>query len=111
MTWLLVTRCPLWPSCGALGLFPGIHIAQFPFQVIGNCGVISLMQCSNRHEISVFAGANSVSDKDWKSGSYPQLGPTGLWRELHPQLSVGGVHNMTVSWHWRPASVSSAAGG
>jgi hypothetical protein len=28
--------------------FPGIHIAQFPFQVIGNCGAISLMQCSNR---------------------------------------------------------------
>src|SRR3981081_3667321 len=48
MTWLLVTRCPLaaqlwrfWAS------FPGIHIAQFPFQVIGNCGVISLVQCSN----------------------------------------------------------------
>jgi hypothetical protein len=29
--------------------FPGFHIAQFPFQVIGNCGVIYLMQCSNRH--------------------------------------------------------------
>jgi hypothetical protein len=28
--------------------FPGIHIAQFPFQVIVNCGVISLMQRSNR---------------------------------------------------------------
>src|ERR1700704_2554148 len=34
----------LWAS------FPGIHIAQFPFQVIGNCGVISLMQCSNRRK-------------------------------------------------------------
>jgi hypothetical protein len=41
----------LMPSCGALGLFPGIHIAQFPFQVIGNCGVISLMQCSNRNKV------------------------------------------------------------
>jgi hypothetical protein len=30
--------------------FPGIHIAQFHFQVIDNCGVISLMQCSNRHK-------------------------------------------------------------
>ena len=30
-----------------LGLIPGIHIAQFRFQVIGNCGVISLMQRSN----------------------------------------------------------------
>jgi hypothetical protein len=27
--------------------FPGIHIAQFPFQVIGNCGVILLVQRSN----------------------------------------------------------------
>src|SRR5882757_2544386 len=50
MTWLLVTRRPFWPSFGALSLFPGIHIAQFPFQVIGNCGVISLMQCSKRRK-------------------------------------------------------------
>src|SRR5258707_2613487 len=48
MTWLLVTWCPLvallwrfWAS------FPGFHIAQFHYQVIGNCGVISLMRCSN----------------------------------------------------------------
>jgi hypothetical protein len=39
-----------WPSVGACEpQFPGIHIAQFPFQVIGNCGLIFLMQCSNRH--------------------------------------------------------------
>jgi hypothetical protein len=44
---LLVTRSPLvallwrfWAS------FPGFHIAQFDPQVIGNCGVIPLMQCS-----------------------------------------------------------------
>jgi hypothetical protein len=30
--------------------FPGIHIAQFPYQVIGNCGLIFLMQCNNRRE-------------------------------------------------------------
>src|SRR5229473_2446270 len=24
----------------------------------------------------------------------------GLSRELHPQLSVGAVHNLTVSWRW-----------
>jgi hypothetical protein len=35
---------------GAFGpAFPGIHIAQFHFQVIGNCGVISLMQRNKRH--------------------------------------------------------------
>src|SRR6266851_1245163 len=53
MTWLLVTRRPFWPSFGALSLFPGIHIAQFPFQVIGNCGVISLMQCSKRDKVKI----------------------------------------------------------
>jgi len=26
--------------------FPGIHIAQFPFRVIENCGVIALMHRS-----------------------------------------------------------------
>jgi len=30
-----------------LGLFPGFHIAQSNYQVIGNCGLNSLMQCSN----------------------------------------------------------------
>jgi hypothetical protein len=39
------------PALALWASFPGIHIAQFPFQVIGNCGVISLMQCSNRPEI------------------------------------------------------------
>src|SRR5580704_5639135 len=49
MTWLLVTRCPLMAQLWRFwASFPGIHIAQFPAQVIGNCGVISLMQCSNR---------------------------------------------------------------
>ena len=40
-----------------LGLVPGIHIAQFPFQVIGNCGVISLMQRSNRQGLSGTIGS------------------------------------------------------
>src|SRR3979490_958478 len=38
---LMTLAVALWAS------FPGIHIAQIPFQVIGNCGVIFLMQCSN----------------------------------------------------------------
>jgi hypothetical protein len=28
--------------------FPGIHIAQFHPEVIGNCGVIPLVRCINR---------------------------------------------------------------
>ena len=28
--------------------FPGNHIAQFHYQVIGNCGVIALVQCNNQ---------------------------------------------------------------
>jgi hypothetical protein len=42
--------------------FPGIHIAQFPFQVIGNCGVISLMQCSNRHKVKISARPKDVPE-------------------------------------------------
>src|SRR5207253_1237832 len=49
MTWLLVTRHPQWLSSSACEpRFPRIHIAQFPYQVIGNCGVIYLLQRSNR---------------------------------------------------------------
>ena len=51
MTWLLVTRSPM-AQLALLGLIPGIHIAQISFQVIGNCGVISLMQRSKDMEIS-----------------------------------------------------------
>src|SRR4051812_31100538 len=61
MTWLLVTRCPLWPSFSALSLFPGIHIAQFPFQVIGNCGVIFLTQCSIREEFQIVRVSRSLA--------------------------------------------------
>src|ERR1700681_4603469 len=107
MTWLLVTRCPLWPSCGALGLFPGIHIAQFPFQVIGNCGVIFLMQCSNRYKLKILQCPDGVPAR---IEVRIFLSP-GAFAELHPQLSVGAVHNMTVSWRWRLASISSAAWG
>ena len=51
----------LWPSVSApWASFPGIHIAQFPFQVIGNCGVIFLMQCSNHHTFGCLIGALDV---------------------------------------------------
>src|SRR5260370_6904737 len=74
MTWLLVTRRPLWPSFGALGLFPGFHIAQFPFQVIGNCGVISLVQCSNRRSVKNLPEPGRRAGRELRSGSYsPQV--------------------------------------
>ena len=92
MTWLLVTRSPV-AQLALLGLIPGIHIAQFPYQVIGNCGVISLMQRS----------------KDMVC--WPAR-PDGLVpREPLPQLPVGEAHNMTVSWHLWLVRVSSAAQG
>ena len=84
--------------------FPGIHIAQFHFQVIGNCGVISLMQCSN-DGLSRASRARS------------RAGVMGYGRELDPlreplrQLSVGDAHNMTVSWRRRPARISGVARG
>src|SRR5467141_3707902 len=45
---------PCGPALALWASFPGIHIAQFPFQVIGNCGVISLMHCSNRQRVKIF---------------------------------------------------------
>jgi hypothetical protein len=42
----LVTRSPV-VQLALLSLVPGLHIAQFLFQVIGNCGVIFLVQRSN----------------------------------------------------------------
>jgi hypothetical protein len=39
-------------------LFPGIHIAQLPFQVIGNCGAIFLMRCSNLQSKKVMMPRN-----------------------------------------------------
>jgi hypothetical protein len=44
---------PCGPALALWASFPGIHIAQFPFQVIGNCGLISLMHCSNRQRVKI----------------------------------------------------------
>src|SRR5689334_17774252 len=53
MTWRLVTQSPLRPSLDVLEPHsPGTHIAQFHFQVIGNCGLKSLMQCNKRAAIA-----------------------------------------------------------
>jgi len=50
-------------------LFPGIHIAQFPEQVIGNCGVNLLMQCSIRGQ-----GKNLSSGGGGGAGRRPDTG-------------------------------------
>src|SRR5229473_5090615 len=102
MTWLLVTRRPFWPSFGALSLFPGIHIAQFPFQVIGNCGVISLMQCSKSDKVNQMARPTKLRCRTVN---------VKLSREPHRQLSVGAVHNMTVSWRGGLAAFLARPGG
>src|SRR5580704_10861634 len=106
MTWLLVTRCPLVAQLWRFrASFPGIHIAQFPYQVIGNCGLICLMQCNNRCKAKKTWRAQLVLRSGFKVRQWSFL------RELRPHLSVGGVHNMTVSLPWRLASISGAAGG
>src|SRR2546430_5670330 len=51
---------PCGPALALWASFPGIHIAQFPFQVIGNCGVISLMHCSNRQWVKILGKPNLV---------------------------------------------------
>jgi hypothetical protein len=53
-----------WPSYRAFGAsFPG-HIAQFPFQVIGNCGVSSLVHCSNRRKADGFTARDDMLDEN-----------------------------------------------
>jgi hypothetical protein len=95
---LLASAVALWAS------FPGIHIAQLSFRVIGNCGVIFLMQCSNNPEQTPWR------DRVGVSGQTCMVSRSGFSWELPTELPVGGVHNMTVSWRQRPASISGAAG-
>src|SRR6266478_1460419 len=101
MTWLLVTRYALvaqfwrfWAS------FPGIHIAQFPFQVIGNCGVSSLMHRSIRQRVKISGQAHSGAEGIKVLGGIVER---GRWfKGTEPELSVGDARKMTVSWRWRP---------
>ena len=75
MTWLLVTRSPV-AQLTLLSLIPGIHIAQIPFQVIGNCGVISLMQRSNSMVRSArpakpdFSTGTTAAIPGWRGAQY-----------------------------------------
>src|SRR6185312_15035940 len=86
MTWLLVTRCPLRPAFWRFwASFPGFHIAQFTFQVIGNCGVI----CFPRHNAPQYHGP----PRGWRTFS-----------ELSPQLTklriVFGLRAVAANGHW-----------
>jgi hypothetical protein len=80
------------PAFGALwASFPGIHIAQFRFQVIGNCGVIAffaIMRCS-------------IGDAFWRRCLVTAINLScGLHSFSGParQMAVGHAYNMTVSW-------------
>jgi hypothetical protein len=64
--------------------FPGIHIAQFPFQVIGNCGVIFLMQRSNCQKVKTFVGVRRVPDENKGPDVFICWGPDRLYgNRLH----------------------------
>src|SRR5260370_16446615 len=107
MTWLLVTWCPVVSLlCRFWASFPGFHIAQFHYQVIGNCGVMSVMRWSNGPVKTRMAPASKIKLRI--VFCYQGMGFSG---ELQPQLLVGGVGNMTVSWRWRLARILSAARG
>jgi hypothetical protein len=66
----------LWPQLAPCGPLPGIHIAQFHYQVIGNCGLSDLMQCNKG--MLRFARRSPLGHC------------SNCW--------VGQVHIMTVSW-------------
>src|SRR5258705_1168842 len=101
---------PCGPALALWASFPGIHIAQFPFQVIGNCGVISLMHCSNRQRVKVFGKPESHAERI-KVWVISLGGGRWAWGELRPELPVGHVEKMTVSWRWRRCGRPSAAQG
>jgi len=61
--------------------FPGIHIAQFHRQVIGNCGVILVPQRNGQEPLALNHGSSDAQVS-----------------ELPRELPVGGGRNMTVSW-------------
>src|SRR5438552_10088520 len=84
---------PCGPALALWASFPGIHIAQFPFQVIGNCGVISLMHCSNRQRGKDFRPSPNHVPRELRSGWYLLSGADGL-REPQPKLPVGHARNM-----------------
>src|SRR5467141_2298316 len=58
---------PCGPALALWASFPGIHIAQFPYQVIGNCGLIFLMQCNNRRKAKKFGVPNWCFGSDLRS--------------------------------------------
>jgi hypothetical protein len=76
----------LWPSLALWASFPGIHIAQFPFQVIGNCGEIFLMQRS----IAVPQTKVEVTRFEQPTGLKAE-GPRGLRGNL--------IHNCRLAMH------------
>src|SRR5881392_2804645 len=101
---------PCGPALALWASFPGIQIVQFPLQVIGNCGVISLMRCSNRQRVKILRPSPNHVPRELRSGWYLLSGADGLG-ELQPRSPVGHARNMTVSWHWRRCGRLSAVWG
>jgi hypothetical protein len=76
-------------------LFPGVHIAQFQFQVIRNCGVILPDAVHQSRQGKILAPIIVFSAVG--SGLYSLPGrPRWCWKP-RLQLLVGGMRNMTVS--------------
>src|SRR6267142_5698415 len=106
MTWLLVTRSPLWPSVSASSLIP-----RHPYSAVPLPSNWELwLNFSDAVQQSA-ARQKKPGVPNWCFGAGAKVGPWSFSRELRPHLSVGGVRNMTVSWPWRLASISGAAGG
>src|SRR5260370_6733693 len=96
MTWLLVTRYPLGPALALLRPLPRHPYSAVPFP-------------SNWQLWRKFPDALQQSS-EVRISNHPSLSAENLM-EPPPQLPVGDVGNMTVSWRRRLARVSSAAGG
>src|SRR5260370_41192109 len=86
---------PCGPALALWASLPGIHIAQFPFQVIGNCGVIFLDALQQSSEVRIFqssiiVGRELRSGFPWIDGTAPAI---ARWRcgQYDGIVGIGGL--------------------
>src|ERR1700744_2174440 len=75
--------------------FPGIHIAQFPFRVIENCGVNAPDAVQQSREVRICRGHALEENTGLDQRFWP--GDIGFYAGPSPVIGgLGDVHKMTV---------------
>src|ERR1700743_427109 len=88
---------------------PGIHIAQFPFRVIDNCGLNGRAALQQSMKVRICRGPALGENTGLDQRFWP--GDIGFCAGTSPVIGgLGDVHNMTVSWPRRLRSFSAWRG-